>query len=216
MGWSPLDPDRPKARAVIGDQPFDAISECFAEVCRLYRRDWKRKPTLAELLGTVEAVLAAQLDDHTKDGESAELIGLSFQTKKIPKRQRYSAGDVLQATLKGGDLVFARIFEIDDLIGPMVGVYDSRGMSPVDIAGIISQPLIVKICPIHPETIQFREWLVIGNARLRPTDKKRPRGPLEIHGTNNHLEMAEYYYGLRTPKRLDREEWDEWIVQQSG
>ncbi|TWT79634.1 hypothetical protein CA13_10380 [Planctomycetes bacterium CA13] len=212
MGWSLLDSDKPKSKSYIGDEPFDAIADCFSEVCRLYQRDWKRKPTLDELIGTVEAVLDAQLQDHTSDGATAELTELSFKTRKIPKRQAFAAGDVLQATMKGGDLVFARIFEVGDL-GPMVGVYDSRGMSPINIAEIVTQPLIVKICPIHRETIEHREWLVIGKAKLKPADKKRPRGPLAICGNNNHLEMAEYYYGLRKPKYYDR---DNWIVQKKG
>ncbi|MFK7817077.1 MAG: hypothetical protein AB8G99_00035 [Planctomycetaceae bacterium] len=206
MGWSLLDPDKPKSTSYIGDEPFDAVADCFAEVCRIYERDWKRKPTLAELMGTVEAVLHAQLQDHTRDGSSAELVGLAFRTRKIPKRQAYAVGDVLQATMRGGDSVFARIFEVGD-VGPMVGVYDSRGMLPINIAEIIARPLIVKICPIHRETMQNREWLVIGNAKLKSVDKKRPRGPLVICGNNNHLEMAEHYYGLRRSKYHDRNNW---------
>lgn len=69
-------------------------------------------PSLAELMGTVEAVLDAQLKDHTSDGATAELAELSFKTRKIPKRQAFGASDVLQATMQGGDSVFGRIFEI--------------------------------------------------------------------------------------------------------
>jgi hypothetical protein len=212
MGWSLLDENKPKSKAYIGDDPFDVVSECFAKVRKLYQREWKRKPTLAELIGTVEAVLDAQLPDHTSDGASAELIEIRFKTRKIPRRQTYAVGDVLQAKMKGGDLIFARLFEIDDSV-PMVGVYDSRGMSPLNIPEIVTKPLIVKICPIHPETLEHREWLVIGNAKLKPADKRHPRGPLSICGNNNQLEMAEYFYGLRNPRYYDR---DEWIVKKKG
>lgn len=214
MGWSPLDSDKPKSKSksksYIGDEPFDAIADCFSTVCRFYQRDWKRKPTLDELMGTIEAVLGSQLQDHTSDGDTSELAEFLFKTRKIPKRQAFAVGDVLQATMKGGDSVFARIFETGDM-GPMVGVYDSRGMSPLNIADIISQPLIVKICPIHRETIQNREWLVIGTAKLKPADKKQPRGPLAICGNNNQLEMAEHFYGLRKSKYYDR---DNWIIRE--
>lgn len=140
MGWSPLDINKPKAKRYIGDVPYDAVSECLAKVCRLYKRDWKRKPSLAELLGTVEAVLSAQLQDHTLDGDTAELTGITFTTRKIPKRQAYAVGDVLQAKMKNGDSVSARVFAIEDAC-PMVGVYDSRGMSPLNIADIVRQKL---------------------------------------------------------------------------
>ena len=43
MGWSPLDINKPRAKQYIGDEADDAISECFAEVCRLTKRDWNRK-----------------------------------------------------------------------------------------------------------------------------------------------------------------------------
>ncbi len=212
MSWSPLDSSKPKSKECIGDEPFDLVAECFEQICRVYKRDWNRKPTLAELIGTVQEVLSAQLQVHTSDGESAELTELKFKTRKIPKRQAYAVGDILQAAMKGGDCVFARIFEIDEL-APMVGVYDSRGMSPLDLAKIIEQPLIVKVCPIHPETLECREWIVIGHAKIQPSDKKHPRGPLAICGNNNHLEMAEYYYGLRDSMNYDR---DQWIVRKGG
>lgn len=61
MGGSPLHINKPRAKQYIGDEPYDAISACFGEVRRLYQRDWKRKLSLAELLGTVEAVLSADL-----------------------------------------------------------------------------------------------------------------------------------------------------------
>lgn len=189
MGWSPLDINKPRAKQYIGDEPYNAISECFAEVCRMYQRDWKRKPSVAELLGTVQAVLSAQLQDHTSDGETAELTAIGFKTHKITKRQKYAAGDVLQAKMKNGESVFARVFAIEDRC-PMVGVYDSRGMSPVSIAEIVRQKLIVKVCPMHPETLELREWLVIANAKVTAADKKQPRGPKAISGDNRHLEMG--------------------------
>ena len=91
MSWSPLDGKDPSDHALIGDEPFDLVSECFRKVVRLYKRDLKRKPSLRELVGTVQAVLEAQLQDHTSDGELAELAG-----RKIPKRQKYVKGDILK------------------------------------------------------------------------------------------------------------------------
>ena len=95
MGWSPLELNAPSDDAVIGDEPFDLISDCFREVTRIYKRDWGRKPTLRELVGTIQHVLEAQLQDHTSDGESAELTALRFETKKIPKRQKYARAPTL-------------------------------------------------------------------------------------------------------------------------
>ena len=196
MSWSPLDDTDPSNDAVIGDEPFDLVSECFRKVARLYKRDWKRKPSLRELVGTVHAVLEAQLQDHTSDGDSAELASLTFRTRKIPKRQKYAKGDILEAKAANGEPIYARIFEIDPGHGPLVGVYDSLGMPETDIDAIIQRPLVVKVFPIHRENLEEREWLVIGNRPLTPADAEFPRGPVQIAGSNQQLEAANYYYGL--------------------
>lgn len=196
MGWSPIDERSPSDDAVLGDEPFDLVSQCFEEVERIYKRDYKRKPTLRELLGTVQAVLEAQLQDHTSDGETAELTSLTFKTRKIPKRQKYAVGDVLKANAANGELVYARVFEIDPGLGPLVGVYDSLGMSQADLDAIIARPLVVKVFPIHRENLEKREWLVVGNRPLTSADAKLPRGPKQIAGANEQLEAANYYYGL--------------------
>jgi hypothetical protein len=196
MSWSPLDENDASNDAVIGDEPFDLVSDCFRKVVRLYARDWKRKPSLRELVGTVQAVLEAQLQDHTSDGETAELTSLTFKTRKIPKRQKYAKGDVLKAAAGNGEPIYARVFEIDPHLGPFVGVYDSLGMAQTDLDAILQRPLVVKIFPIHRENLEKRAWLVIGNRPLTPADAELPRGPVEIAGSNEQLEAANYYYGL--------------------
>src|SRR5262249_13988222 len=135
MSWTPLDDKTPSEDALIGDEPFDTVSECFRKVARLYKRDLKRKPSLRELVGTVQAVLEAQLQDHTSDGESAELASLTFKTRKSPKRQRYAKGDILKAPAANGEPVYGRVFDPEhgpqwtgSDFGPFVGVYDSLGM----------------------------------------------------------------------------------------
>jgi hypothetical protein len=202
MSWSPLDENNPSNDAVIGDEPFDLISDCFRKVARLYKRDWKRKPSLRELVGTIQAVLDAQLQDHTSDGVSAELTALTFKTRKIPKRQKYAKGDILKALAANGEPVYARVFDPDlgpqwkgADFGPFVGVYDSLGMDQRDLDAIIQRPLIVKVFPIHRECLEHREWLVIGNRPLTEADRRQPNGPLQIGG-NAQLEAANYYYGL--------------------
>jgi hypothetical protein len=128
MSWSPLDESDPSDGGVIGDEPFDLVSDCFRKVARLFKRDWKRKPSLRELVGTVQAVLEVQLQDHTSDGKSAKLASLTFKTRKIPKRQKYAKGDVLKTEASNGEPIYARVFEIDSGLGPFVGVYDLLGI----------------------------------------------------------------------------------------
>jgi hypothetical protein len=203
MSWSPLDTKNPSDDALIGDEPFDLVTDCFRKVVRLYKRDLKRKPSLREIVGTVQAVLEAQLQDHTSDGEAAELTALNFKTRKIPKRQKYAKGDILKALAANSEPVFGRVFDPDlgpqwkaSDFGPFVGVYDSLGMDEKDLVAIIQRPLIVKVFPIHRELLEKREWLVVGNKPLTEADGLQPNGPLQIAGSNSQLEAANYYYGL--------------------
>jgi hypothetical protein len=196
MSWSPLDVKKPSEDALIGDETFDIISHAFENVVRVYKRDLKRKPSLRELVATVQAVLEAQLQDHASDGEIAELTALTFKTRKIPKRQKYAKGDILKAEAANREPIYGRIFEIDPLMGPFVGVYDSLGMADADLDAIIQRPLVVKAFPIHREILEKRGWLVIGNRPLTAANLELPRGPLQISGSNEQLEAANYYYGL--------------------
>lgn len=213
MSWSPLDDKNPSDDALIGDEPFDLVSDCLRKVVRLYKRDLKRMPSLRELVGTMQAVLEAQLQDHTSDGTSAELVALTFKTRKIPKRQKYAKGDILKAEAANGEPVYARVFNIDPHLGPFVGVYDSLGMPESDLDAIIHRPLAVKIFPIHRENLVKRAWLVIGNRPLVPADADLPRGPVAIAGSNEQLEAANYYYGLG-PKTFYNIE--DHVVRQKG
>ena len=87
MAWSLLDNRKSSTRLYIGDECFDVMSECFAEICRLYERDWKRKPKLAEFIGTIEAVLETQLQDHASDGDTNEIDSITCTTRKRPKHR---------------------------------------------------------------------------------------------------------------------------------
>ena len=69
-------------------------------------------------------------------------------------------------------------------------------MQQTNLYAIIQRPLVVKIFPIHREILEKREWLVIGNRPLTAADAVLPRGPLQIAGSNEQLEAANYYYGL--------------------
>ena len=210
MSWSPLDESNPTDDQVIGDEPFDLISDCFGKVTKLYKRDWERKPTLKELIGTVRAVLEAQIQDHTSDGQTAELVGLTFKTRKIPKRQKFAKGDILKATTANGQPVYARIFEILPQLGPLVGVYDSIGMVEAQLEAIIARPLIVKLNLIHRENLEKRAWLVIGNRPVTEVEQALPRvrPHLSISGTNSQLEAANFYYGFLNEKPFyDVETW---------
>jgi hypothetical protein len=208
MGWEPLDLKHPETQEIIGDKPFDQMADAIERIASIYQDEIGRKPTVNELVTTFRKALATRIDEVAQEGEDHELSSITFRLKKIPKRQQYRLGDILKGKLADGENVYGRLFEIDPGVGPKIGVYDSKGIDPRNIKGILNKPLIVKIIPIHRELLQDRsEWLVIGNQPISDVDDKLPRGPLIICGDNNHLIAANYYYGLSKEASQDVDKW---------
>lgn len=200
MSWEPIDPNTPSDTELIGDEPFDVISEALDKVVSCYQTDLGRKPATLELVKTFERVLAPRFCETVLDGETTELVSVSFKIKKIPNRQKYRAGDFVKAQLADGRNVFGRVFEVGRL-GPMVGVYDSAGMENPSLEEVKERKLIVKVFPIHKELMEARSWLVVGNLPIDELDRRQPQGPLMISGINEQLNAANFHYGLPFQKR---------------
>lgn len=195
MSWEPIDPNEPSDTELIGDEPFDIISEALDKVVGCYRRDLQRKPATIELLKTFERVLAPRFFETVLEGETTELVSVSFKAKKNPKRQKCQAGDFVKAQLADGRNVFGRVFEVGRY-GPLVGVYDSAGLDSPSFEELKKRRLIVKVFPIHKELMEARSWIVIGNLPIDKDDDKQLRGLLMISGINEQLNAANYYYRL--------------------
>src|SRR5215469_15406159 len=121
MSWEPINPNKQSDTELIGDEPFDIVSHALDEVVACYQKDLGRKPATIELVKTFQHVLAPRFFETVMEGESSELVEVSFKLKTIPKRQRYRAGDFVKAHLSDERLVFGRIFEVGHF-GPIVGV----------------------------------------------------------------------------------------------
>jgi hypothetical protein len=205
MSWEPINPSEPNDTELIGDEPFDIVSEALDKVVDCYQKDLQRKPTTIELVKTFERVLAPRFFETTLDGETAELVSISAKTKKIPKRQKCHAGDFVKAQLADGRFVFGRVFEVGRY-GPQVGVYDSAGLESPSLEELRRRKLIVKVFPIHTELMEARSWVVIGNLPIDEYDNRQPRGPLMISGTNEQLNAANFFYGLPHEKNYQLDE----------
>src|SRR5215472_5129711 len=99
MSWEPINPNKQSDTELIGDKPFDIISEALDKVVSCYQNDLRRKPAAIELVKTFEHVLAPRFFETVLEGESSELVEVSFKTKAIPKRQQCRAGDFVKALL---------------------------------------------------------------------------------------------------------------------
>jgi hypothetical protein len=211
MSWEPINPKKPSDSELIGDEPFDVVADAVDRVVACYESDLGRKPSTLELVKTFERVLIPRFSEAVIDGDRSELVSLSFKTVKIPLRQKFQSGDFLRATAANGKPVYARIFEVHPDLGPMAGVYDSLGVKFKRLEELQELRLIVKITPMHPGVLQGREWIVIGNLPIRSKDRRKSKGPLEIYGNNQHLKVANFYYGLTKVSDYEAHCFDRWL-----
>ena len=144
MSWSPLDEKDTSKDAMIGDEPFDLVSECFPQshTLGIGAATGGESPACVNSSRPCRRCLRHSFKTiHPICRKSAELASLTFKTRKIPERQKYANGDVLKATAANGEPIYARIFAIDPGLGPFVGVYDSLGMHAGEISMQLSSGL---------------------------------------------------------------------------
>lgn len=210
MSWEPINPKSSGNNELVGDEPFDFLADALVQVVECYRRDLNRKPSALELVKTFERVLAPRFSEAVLEGETSELVSLSFKTKKVPKKQKFQEGDVIKTKAANGQFIYGRIFKIEKGLGPAIGVYDSLGFELKSLDELRKLRLIVKVSLIHRDLLERREWIVIGNLPINAADFGLPEGPAIISGVNEQLKAVNHYYGLSVLpgyKAYDIEKW---------
>ncbi|MEZ4707373.1 MAG: Imm26 family immunity protein [Caldilineaceae bacterium] len=132
---------------VQGDAPYDILSQAFKEISQEYLQDWNRKPTLHELIRSIEIVLAATLDEFILVDESIELVKLTAKTKKRRRLQPYHVGDFFAIPLSNGSYAYGRILSDiqQERMGMLVGIYNQVTEHIIHSSSIIDRSL----CLLH-------------------------------------------------------------------
>lgn len=126
---------------IVGDDPYDALSEALDRIVQAYEEEWERKPTLEELIHSFEVVLGADMERYVKEGDTLELVALKAKTKKRRKSQPYKVGDFFAIPLEDGRYAFGRILSdiLEEEMGMLVGIYNivsRRILSPEELRNL--------------------------------------------------------------------------------
>lgn len=62
MGWIQLNDDDP--RLVVGDEPWDIMSEALSKINKAYQKEWHREVTYTELEDVFNFVARARYKDE--------------------------------------------------------------------------------------------------------------------------------------------------------
>jgi hypothetical protein len=123
MGWWAV--TRGDEELIQGDEPYDILAAALGNIVREYEKDCGRRPTVQELLLTVEVVLSAGTQDYASDGDHLELVSVAGRTKKRRKQQRFRVGDFFAIPLPAGLGAFGRILsDVRSDYGMLVGIYE--------------------------------------------------------------------------------------------
>lgn len=170
MGWWDVEFSDKKLK--VGDEPIDLAYDMLKKTVHIYQEDIKRKPTIEEVLMTVELALQHHLDDFLSGCENKELVKIQAKTKKQPKRQSYNLGDIFAVPLEEFGYGFGKILRIKtpELLVGFFGVYSDQLLTPQHLKDF---SYILKLFCGDLGIIN-REWKIIGYAPLSAEEIKVP------------------------------------------
>jgi hypothetical protein len=169
MGWRNV--GEKGNEILVGDGGFDAVDEMLREMTGMYQQDLNRKPTLEEILTTIEMVLKAVGDQHLSGCEELEIVEIKAKTRRRAKKQRFQVGDFFTVPLETGAFGFGRVLQLSG--GTILGFYDFASAT-VEPASRLSQLPYLFIILCMDDGIESWRWKVVGFASLRPDEYEEP------------------------------------------
>jgi Immunity protein 26 len=168
MGW--FKPDESK-ELVVGDGGIDAVLEMLAAASREYEQDLGRKPTLDELLKTVEMVLMGNADRFLGGMEESEIVEVRAKTKKRAKKQKYVDGDFFSLPLPDARLGFGRVLDAKNFT---FGFLRHASDAAEPISKLKDKPYaFITLCA--EDGLTSWRWRVLGNVPLKPGEYEEPK-----------------------------------------
>lgn len=170
MGWWEVEVSDKKL--IVGDEPLDFAYDMLEKIVHIYQEDVERKPTLEEVLMTVEMALRHHLDNYLSGCENKDLVRIQAKTRKQPKRQSYNAGDIFAVPLEEFGYGFGKILQVEtpEILVGFFGVYSDQLLTPQQLK---EYPYICKIFCGDLGLINWA-WKIIGSAPLSVEETQVP------------------------------------------
>lgn len=174
MGW--WADKKEEQELIVGDDAYDILSEALVQVARMYEEEWKRKPTLAELVHSLEVVLGADPERYVEEGDTLELISLRAHTRKRRRSQPYKVGDFFAIPLEEGQYAFGRILSdlLAERMGMLIGIYNitsTRILTPAELRGL---PFMFSPFYSSDQGWKTWRWRILGHMSLAENEFNYP------------------------------------------
>ena len=168
MGW--FHAGESGEELIIGDGTLDAVDDMIHTVCKEYQEDLNRKPSLNEMIKSIEITLIASADRFFSGCEELEITEIKAKTKRRKKKQSYQDGDFFAIPLSNKKFAFGRVLDAPNFTFGFLDLISTRIVPPPKLQGYSYRCII--ICA--EDGISSWRWKVIGNI---------PLGPKEYTGT---------------------------------
>ena len=124
MGW--WSEEKGRHEIIMGDGPLDIAHEMLLRIMQDYENDLERKPTLDELIRTIEIAVISAQDALFTGSEQKRITHITAKTEKRVAVWDFAEGDYLAVLLQVGGYAFLRIkavFRNGDLLVELLDVY---------------------------------------------------------------------------------------------
>ena len=162
-------------RAWVGDDPLDASADYVQAVAAAYRNQFKRGPTVQELLRLLELTLLVYGQELLSGLRGKEVVAMTPRMRPKPKSRKYKVGDYFAVPLGNRRFGYGRIVWTSDRMGPLAEFYDlvTSDLAPVSEARRSPRPLFHTY--FEDAKLKQGKWPVIGSAPLSLTADQLPR-----------------------------------------
>lgn len=154
MGWW-----KAEREIELGDGPLDLADEFLGRLAQEYVDDLGRKPRLAEVLRTLEAILERRADEFVQDGEEFLVSEISAKMKRRPKKQPLRVGDIFAVPLSGGMFAFGHLTP-QRSFGEFFRLKSKKAPSAESLRSVerIRLPFLIDL-----EPLEAWRWKVVGH-----------------------------------------------------
>lgn len=173
MGWWTL--KQAGQELLQGDIPYDIVGDALEQIAQEYQKEWKRKPTLSEIVHTIETVLSVGAENFLTDAEEIEIAHLAVKTRRRRKSQPFQVGDFFAIPLTSGQYAFGRILSDFSDMGMLICIYDglsTRILAPSQLKG---RKFIFTPFYYAGEAWRTWKWKIIGNMPLESDEFVYPK-----------------------------------------
>ena len=106
MGWRNVGK---ATEVIVGDGGFDAVEVMLRAITSDYEEKLSRKPTLQEVLMTLEMILKGSGHQYLNGLDESDLVEIKAKTRPRRKRQPFQTGDFFVVPLEKGKFGFGRV-----------------------------------------------------------------------------------------------------------